>query len=152
MQDSDFLKWNVSKLKIEYRKVILSEQIVRNSGDLFRLFVTFWDKGAIELREDFAVLLFDTQNQMIGYNKLFSGGIDRMHVDIKLIYSVALAANASAIAVAHNHPSGNVLPSPNDHHLTRDLCNGCEVLRIKMLDHLIISPTKYFSFADEGYI
>src|SRR5690606_24853333 len=64
----------------------------------------------------------------------------------------ALKANASGIILAHNHPSGNIKPSTADVGQTRKIINGGEVLEIRILDHLIVTPDGYYSFKDEGLI
>ncbi|MEY2764107.1 MAG: hypothetical protein RLZZ205_531, partial [Bacteroidota bacterium] len=72
-------------------------------------------------------------------------------VDIKLIMSVALKSLASGIILSHNHPSGNLDPSEEDIKITQRIKSACELLDIKLLDHIIMSPTKdYTSFADKG--
>lgn len=73
-------------------------------------------------------------------------------VDPKLIFASALAANASAIILAHNHPSGNLKPSQVDIQLTRKLVNGGKLLDISIYDHLIITYDGYTSFSEEGIL
>lgn len=71
-------------------------------------------------------------------------------VDLRMIFSAALKANATNIMIAHNHPSGNKIPSEADKHMTAKIRKAGELLDIKLLDHLIITSETYYSFADEG--
>ena len=81
-----------------------------------------------------------------------SGGISGTVADPKVIFQVALKANASSVILCHNHPSGNTKPSDNDIQLTKKLKKAGEFLELNVLDHLIITPDSYFSFADESLL
>jgi len=70
--------------------------------------------------------------------------------DPKKIFQLALEQHASGIILAHNHPSNNLQPSPNDMDLTKKIVSGGKSLDINILDHLIIGNDKFYSFADEG--
>lgn len=78
------------------------------------------------------------------------GGMDATVVDLRLLVKKALDARASAIIVAHNHPSGALTPSMQDDALTRRIKDACALLDIRLLDHLIISPTGYYSYSDHS--
>jgi DNA repair protein RadC len=72
-------------------------------------------------------------------------------VDLKIAFAAALKARASGILLAHNHPSGNLQPSPEDIKLTNKFRKAAEILDIRVLDHLILSPDDtYYSFADNS--
>ena len=77
------------------------------------------------------------------------GGISETIVDIRLLLKSALQCGATAMIVAHNHPSGVLKPSTSDIQLTQKIKKAGENMDIKLLDHLIISEKGYFSFADE---
>ena len=77
------------------------------------------------------------------------GGISETTVDIRLLFKSALQCGATAIIVAHNHPSGVLKLSTSDIKLTQKIKKAGENMDIKLLDHLIISEKGYFSFADE---
>jgi len=70
--------------------------------------------------------------------------------DPKVIFNKALAKSACSLIVAHNHPSGNLKPSRADIDLTKKLKNAGQMLDLPLLDHLIITASGYYSFADEG--
>ena len=106
----------------------------------------------IELIEEFYILLLNRSNKVLGCTNISKGGVSGTVVDAKVIFAAALAANASSVILAHNHPSGNLKPSHADKEITQKLKGGGELLDIAVLDHLIITKDGYTSFADEGYL
>jgi DNA repair protein RadC len=84
--------------------------------------------------------------------KISSGGTHQTVVDPKMIMKVALDESASSIILCHNHPSGNLKPSPEDEKLTKRIQNAAALFDVKLLDHLIIAGNKYLSFADENLL
>lgn len=85
-----------------------------------------------------------------GYYSLSKGGKTGTVIDIKLLLKQALYDEASAIILAHNHPSGNIKPSEQDKKITQKLKEAASLLEISLLDHIIVTQTDYFSFADDG--
>jgi DNA repair protein RadC len=106
----------------------------------------------MELQEQFKVLLLNRANHVLGIYELSTGGVNSTVADPKLIFVAALKANASGIITAHNHPSGNLKPSEVDKYLTRKIKEGALLLDMVLLDHLIITPYSYCSFAGEAMI
>ena len=102
--------------------------------------------------EEFWVVLLNRKHEVIRYKSVSSGGISGTVADPRLIFSWAVTENASAIILAHNHPSGNLQPSEADRRLTQQLKKAGEVLEIIVSDHLIITDRGYFSFADQGLL
>lgn len=102
--------------------------------------------------ESFWVILLNRANRVVRQYQVSKGGIAGTVADPKLIFKNALDALASGIIVAHNHPSGNLNPSQADIDLTQKLKDAGKLLDIQLLDHLIISGQRYFSFADEGIL
>ncbi|MBL7944217.1 MAG: DNA repair protein RadC [Flavobacteriales bacterium] len=127
----------------------LERKKITSSQDVFEYMV-----GVLgDLRhEEFWVLLLSRANQVIGLKKVSEGGVSSTTVDPKRIFGCALETGASSIIVAHNHPSGNREPSQQDKTLTQRLRQAGSVLECPLLDHLIITSTHYFSFADEGLL
>ena len=82
--------------------------------------------------------------------RISSGGTSATIVDIKILIKCATDQLASAIILAHNHPSGNCRPSGEDDKLTQRIKAAAELLDIRVVDHLIVTPEKYTSYADEG--
>jgi DNA repair protein RadC len=82
--------------------------------------------------------------------RVSDGGISHTVVDPKRVFKAALEHNTSSLVLCHNHPSGNLNPSQADIKLTQKLIQASQTLDIQILDHIIVSNTGYFSFADEG--
>jgi DNA repair protein RadC len=100
--------------------------------------------------EEFHVLLLNRSNAIIRKEFVSRGGVSGTVVDPKIIFKIAVGHLASSIILCHNHPSGNLKPSDADISLTKKIKEAGTLLEIPILDHLIISDTGYFSFADEG--
>lgn len=106
----------------------------------------------MDLKEFFFVIFLNRTNDIIGYKKIGEGGISEVNVDVRLIFAPALKAIASGIILIHNHPSGKSEPSNADRMLTKNFKEVGRLLHIPILDHLIITSDKYYSFVDEGLL
>lgn len=73
-----------------------------------------------------------------------------MSVDIRIIMREAVLANATILAVCHNHPSGSIRPSRQDDELTQSIKRACDVMRLHLMDHLIITDGAYYSYHEVG--
>ncbi len=102
--------------------------------------------------EEFWVLYLNNSNRIMKTEQLSKGGITGTLVDIRLALKFALEVNATALILAHNHPSGTLLPSEADKQLTSKFKTAANSLDIKLLDHLIVTEKEYYSFADEGLL
>lgn len=142
----------VSEIELVYRsKVKNSERPqIKSSKDVYHLLNSSWDQGRIDYFEQFKILFLNHSFKVLGLYEMSSGGITGTIVDLRMIFSAALKANATNIMIAHNHPSGNTRPSEADKHMTVKIRQAGELLDIKLLDHLIITSETYYSFADEG--
>jgi DNA repair protein RadC len=146
--------YKVAEVELTYKtKVKASErpQIIR-SEDAYNLLKMIWDDGKIGFVEEFKVLLLNRANRVLGLVNVSTGGVSGTVADPKIIYVAALKANACALIISHNHPSGSVKPSRADEELTQKIKNAGAFLDIKLLDHLILTEETYFSFADEGLL
>jgi DNA repair protein RadC len=102
--------------------------------------------------EVFLCLYLDASNRLIECQELFRGSIDRTTIYPREIIKESLNRNASALVVAHNHPGGSPLPSPDDEVITRELCQALQWVNIVLLDHCIVAKHGFFSFADAGLL
>ena len=100
--------------------------------------------------EEFWVLVMNQHYRLIKKIRISHGGITETAVDIRIIMKEAVLANATILAVCHNHPSGNLSPSSQDDHLTKDIKRACELMRIHFLDHVIITDGQYYSYHESG--
>lgn len=142
----------ISEIKVTYSTRKGEKLKVSGSHSAYEILLSHWKKRTIELHEEFKVLLLNRGNEALGVFHLSKGGVSGTIVDAKLIFSVALKCNASNIILAHNHPSGNQKPSSADLNITRKIKQGCALLDMALLDHLILTRDGFLSFADEGLL
>lgn len=102
--------------------------------------------------EVFAVLFLDTQHHLIQFEELFRGTIDCASVYPREVVKRALALNAAAVILAHNHPSGHSMPSEADKQLTQRLCSALALVDVRVLDHIVVGNNEPFSFCETGLI
>jgi DNA repair protein RadC len=100
--------------------------------------------------EEFWILLMNQNFRLIKKLRIAHGGISEVSVDIRIIIREAVLCNATVLAVCHNHPSGNLRPSLADNELTKSILQACNVMRIKLMDHVIITDGNYYSYKEEG--
>ena len=100
--------------------------------------------------EEFWLLFLDRGNRILGNCRVSRGGLHGTVADPKVIFKEALDRRASSVILGHNHPSGQLRPSEEDIALTRKLVEGGRLLEIIVQDHLIVTSSGYFSFADNG--
>jgi DNA repair protein RadC len=103
-------------------------------------------------REVFACLFLDTRHHLIGFEMLFFGSVDRASVHPREVLKQALACNAAAVVLAHNHPSGNAEPSPSDVRLTEELRALLMQVDVRVLDHVVVGHGSAVSLAERGLI
>jgi DNA repair protein RadC len=98
----------------------------------------------------FTVFFLTSKNEILAIEELFRGTINTSAVHPREVVKRALQHGAAALICAHNHPSGNPEPSPQDRMLTRELKEACRLMEIALLDHLVIGHNRYWSFAEHG--
>lgn len=103
--------------------------------------------------EEFYVIFMNAGNYLITIEPISHGGITATVVDARIIFKKALEyAGVTQLIVAHNHPSGNLIPSETDKRLTDKIKEGGKLLDIRLLDHLIIASNSFYSFSDNGLL
>lgn len=103
-------------------------------------------------QEEFWILLLNRANKVLAKARISMGGMSGTLVDPKLVFKTALENKASALVLAHNHPSGNSKPSEADLKLTLKIKGAADLLDIQVLDHLILTDSGYYSMADSGVL
>lgn len=143
----------VSEINVTYtNKIKPSERYqVRNSQDIYHLLLTRYE-SCFEHHEEMWAIYMNNQHKVLGVAKISQGGLAETTADPKIILQIALKANASSIIISHNHPSGDPQPSECDKKITRRLQDGCRYLDMRLCDHVIMSPTGFYSFADSGLL
>ena len=102
--------------------------------------------------EEFWILLMNQNHRLIKKMCIAHGGISEVSVDIRIIIREAVLVNATILAVCHNHPSGSLKPSQMDNDLTYSIQNACRLMRIRFLDHVIVTDGAYYSYHEEGLV
>ena len=102
--------------------------------------------------EEAWVLLMNQRFRLIKAVRLSHGGLTETAVDVRVILREALLTNATTLTLIHNHPSGNARPSGDDDRITHKLKTACETMRLYLIDHLIVTDGRYYSYAEEGRI
>jgi DNA repair protein RadC len=107
--------------------------------------------------EHFQVVLLNTRRRLIREEEVSQGTLDTILVHPREVFKLAIAANAAALVLVHNHPSGDPTPSEADIKVTRDLIRAGQLLKIEVLDHIILGratherPKDYVSLRELGY-
>lgn len=126
---------------------VLERTKITQSSDLFELF----EPALLDLNhEEFWVAFMNGANKVLETKRLTQGGMKQTVVDVSMLLRMALERSAHAVAVAHNHPSGENYPSREDLQITQKIKTGCDAIGVRLLDHIIIAGGRYYSFADEG--
>lgn len=100
--------------------------------------------------EEAWVLLMNQHCKLIKPVRISHGGLSETAVDVRIIMREAILCNATVLALCHNHPSGNASPSRDDDRLTERVKKACELMRIFMLDHIIVTDGLYYSYHERG--
>lgn len=142
-----------NEIQIHYKRPIFdANRKVASSHDSERLLRSFIDTKRIDYKEFFWVLLLTNANHVLGISEIAVGNTTGVTVNVKEIYQLALLANASAIIVAHNHPSGKLEASQSDRNITAKIKEGLKFLDITLLDHLILTSEGFVSFSDSNWM
>lgn len=115
--------------------------------------VSFFQKHIGQsVQESFVAMFLNTRNIPLGWREISRGSVSVSLVHPREVFLSAIKLAASSLIVAHNHPSGDLSPSPDDIELTKRLQRAGDLLGIEVLDHLIITSTSYLSLKDRGLI
>ena len=127
----------------------VSRPCVRTSRDIYDWFYPLMADMQIE---ECHVLFVNQAARVLGSMRISQGGLTGASVDVRCILREAFMHRATAIALCHNHPSGNLIPSRADDELTHSVFRACRTVDIHMLDHVIFTDGGYYSYADKGRI
>lgn len=127
----------------------LDRTAVRTPDDVAALLLP---RFRYESRESFVAVLLSTKNHVLKTPVISVGSLNASIVHPRELFREAINASAAAVIVAHNHPSGNPTPSPEDVSLTRKLVEAGKILDIPVLDHVVLGDGKYVSFKEKGIL
>ncbi|MCA1757633.1 MAG: DNA repair protein RadC [Bacteroidales bacterium] len=126
---------------------IVQEKKVRSSSDVYEIFHSLLSDLS---HEEFWVLYLNRSNKIVSRQRISQGGISGTITDVRLIMKTAIELLSSSIVVCHNHPSGNREPSEADIRITGKIKEATAFFDITLLDHIIVTDSGYYSFADSG--
>ena len=120
---------------------------ISSSKDVFDLYRF---RMGHEEKEKFIVLALNSRNRIVAEDTAAMGSVNTVHVSPADILKTAIRHSAVSIICLHNHPSQDPTPSPEDRRLTERICRASSLLGIRLLDHMIITLSSYYSFSDSG--
>lgn len=122
--------------------------VIRLSRDIFDYMQP--EAGPL-VTEHLWLIILNRANAVIDRKEISSGGTSATVFDLKnLLRQALMTPGIESLIIVHNHPSGNLHPSPQDDEITRQMSQGCKYLGLRFLDHIIVTQDGYFSYADEG--
>ena len=143
------LKFTYELMEYLYKKELQSGMILNSVEKVYKYLKS--NMGFLE-KEIFKVIFLSSKNEYLGEENLFLGTIDRSQIYAREIMKTTMEYNAKSVIFSHNHPSGDVKPSQADIEMTKKMKKILEPLEVRVLDHIIITSTKYYSFLEEGII
>lgn len=129
------------------KEEIPDDDPITSSKQIFE--IMRWIIGNLD-HEEIWVILLNRRNKIIKKIPLTSGTGNASLFDLKTVIKHALLENAESIILAHNHPSGSTVPSPQDDNITKDLKKACEFMKFRLLDHVIVTAHSYYSYMDQN--
>lgn len=127
----------------------IERAVIKESTDIYNIFHPLLCDSP---QEEFWLLLLNQAAKVIDKVRISQGGIDQTTVDVRSVMREAILVRATQIAMVHNHPSGNLKPSNEDINITNKIKKASDLLNIRLIDHVIVTDGKFYSFHDHGLI
>jgi DNA repair protein RadC len=146
--------FQIDEVDLVYRTTIDPADRIRieSSKHTYQILKEVFNPDTINLLEETKLILVNRSMRILGIYNLSKGGINSSLIDSRIVFVTALKAAAVGIILAHNHPTGNTQPSPADLKVTRRLSQAGKLLGIKLIDHMIITSSDYYSFAEHNLL
>ena len=140
------------EFSLHYKNQVKQSELrqITSSQDCEDVLRIVFNSSTFLWREEMLLLCLNRANKVIGYYRVSVGGVSGTVCDPKVIFTIALNSGASAIVLAHNHPSGNLQPSDSDKALTKKIKDLGALLEVTLIEHMILTDESYYSFADNG--
>lgn len=122
-------------------------ETIRTPADIANLLIA--QMGHMD-HEEFWVMILNTKNKLVHIDRLYKGNLNTCYIRVSEVFRQAIRMNAAAIMVAHNHPSSDPTPSPEDNRVTERIVQAGSMLGIDVLDHVIIGGNRYVSLREKG--
>lgn len=142
------------EIKLSYKDKVKQDDlyVIKTIYDVEKVIRKCFNADTLLWREEVILLCLNRANKVVGFYRVSVGGLAQTTCDPKVIFTIALNTGASGIILAHNHPSGNLMPSQCDIEVSKKINNMAKLLDITFLDNLIITQDSYYSFAQEGHL
>ena len=143
--------YKIPEVKLSYvRDLECGYPVLKGSQEVAEFLLSVWDPETIDYHESIKAILLNNRNKVLGIITISEGSATASVFDVKKFLTAALLMNAQSVIMAHNHPSGNLIPSPSDDGITRSAKNGLEAVGMRLLDHVIITSSGYYSYCDQS--
>lgn len=139
----------VSLRIVKESSLLYQKRTIRSPHDAYELIRDF---VADADREHFMVVCLDTKNRPTSINMCHVGGLNASLAHPREVLKTAVLSNAASVLLAHNHPSGDPTPSPEDIEVTRRIAQAGEIMGIEVLDHLIVGDGEFVSLKEKGHM
>jgi DNA repair protein RadC len=139
----------IKEVQIKYitRQKIGETRRISNSREVFEIFYPILNAERVEV---FICVMLTTKNRVLAYEVVSRGSLNESVVHPREVFSSPVRLQAAAVLFLHNHPSGDPTPSQADQDCTQKLMASAKTLQFRVLDHIIIGESDYYSFADAG--
>ena len=142
---------NIDRIELRRIKTKMKRVKVVTSRNAYNYIKQFWSDD-ITIYESFFILLLNRSSDTIGYAKISQGGVVGTVFDVSIVAKYAIDSLATAVILAHNHPSSGLQPSEQDKAITKKIKKALSLFGIRVVDHIILTESSYFSFADKDLI
>jgi DNA repair protein RadC len=139
-------------IKYKSKSTDLPSPIITNSEEAVGVIMRVCDRKKIFWVEELIMLCLYDSGKLMGWHKLSSGGTNYTTLDVRVITTIAAQTGAHKIILAHNHPSGNLIPSRTDIEGTGQIRQALQTIGRDLVDHIIFSETTYLSMHEAGYL
>ena len=144
-------KSKIDRITLKKEKSEIRKMKIKKSNDAYKYSLMFYEDD-INIYESSFLILLNAANNTIGYAKISQGGVAGTVIDPIIVVKYAIDSLARGVIIVHNHPSENVNPSENDKLFTKRLNEALKLFQVSLLDSLVISEQKYYSFTDNGLL
>lgn len=132
------------EVETPYKRIKITD--ARDVADYVRPFIS----ETLMAFETFMIIGLNKANNTVGWGIVSQGGLSNVLVDMRILMKIAFDMCCNSIILCHNHPAGTLQPSEEDRALTRRVASACELVDLRLLDHVIITKEDYYSFANHG--
>lgn len=146
--EDECTNWHVGELALKYNEIKLPKLKISDVIDAISLLRDSIDPEVIQIQEYFYAIYMNNQRDVLGFKTISIGSVAGAVINIPLILSIGLILNAKNIIVAHNHPSGNLIPSDNDIKMTSQLYSATKIVDMNLIDHIILTRHSYNSMCE----